>query len=372
MTKASLICQILEKHKNCTSTLHNIFEEKMIKVKEDGCFSIFNYDILADFSDPVVQEARGIIIDTDKNEVVCWPFRKFSNFHEVSADTIDWASARVQEKVDGSIIKLWYNFVLERWNFSSNSCIYASSASVQAGISIQALIESAINYNILHDKLDTLNKEYTYIFELVGPLNQVVVRYPVTMLYHLGTRSNITGEEIDMDLGIKKPKEYPLHSLEDCIEAAKQLNKNDYPDSEGFVVVDKNWHRVKVKAPEYLIYHHAVNNGQITKDRAWGILTSDDFKLDTFLEAAPEQVKDIILYYRECFAEEKASALIAIVWARNLAEKGFSRKEIAAKVSNSKYSFFCFKSLDCKDSPEEIVKVNSKKLMNNIKEYSYV
>lgn len=370
MTENSYICQILEKNKNSFSTLHDIFEQKKIKIKEDGCFSIFNYDIMADFSDPVVQEARGIIIDTDKNEVVCWPFRKFSNFHEVSADTIDWASARVQEKVDGSIIKLWYNFVLEKWNFSSNSCIYASSASTQAGISMQALIKSAANYNILHDKLNTLNKEYTYIFELVGPLNQIVVRYPVTMLYHLGTRNNITGEEIDIDLGIKKPKEYPLHSLEDCIKAAKQLNKNDYPDNEGFVVVDKNWHRVKVKSPEYLIYHHAINNGQITKDRAWEILTSDDFKLDSFLEVAPEYIKDIILYYKKCIDEETVNAILAMINTRDMAKTGCTRKEIAAKVSNSKYSFFCFKALDSKDSVEDIVKLYSKKLMNNIKEYA--
>lgn len=336
--------------------------------------AIFNYDILADFSDPVVQEARGIIIDTYKAEVLAWPFRKFGNNYEPYADTIDWASARVQEKVDGSIVKLWKDKAFDQWVWSSNSCIDAAKAVLMNNFSIRDIIEATDEYGILGEHMvkGALNPDYTYIFELVGPMNQVVVRYPKAMLYHIGTRNNLTGEELNVDIGVQKPKEYPLHSLEDCLKAANELNNEDYPDHEGFVVVDKNWHRVKIKAPEYLIYHHAVNNGQITKDRAWGIITSDDFKLDTFLEVAPEYVKDIILYYQKCFEEEKVAALIAIAYARNMAKEGISRKEIAAKVSGSKYSFFCFKALDSKDSPGEIVKVNSKKLMNNIKEYSYV
>ena len=54
---------------------HELLTDKHITLKESGKRVIFNYAIFADFTDPVVQEARGIIIDTETLDVVCWPFR---------------------------------------------------------------------------------------------------------------------------------------------------------------------------------------------------------------------------------------------------------------------------------------------------------
>ena len=70
-----------------------------------------------------IRELGGIIIDCERCEVVCWPFRKFGNHNEGYADTIDWSTARVQEKVDGSIVKLWYDEANGKWQFSTNGCI---------------------------------------------------------------------------------------------------------------------------------------------------------------------------------------------------------------------------------------------------------
>ena len=47
--------------------------------------------------------------------------------------------------------------------------------------------------------------------------------YFKTSLYHIGTRSNITGIESEEDIGIKKPKSFPLSSLADCLAAAAAL-----------------------------------------------------------------------------------------------------------------------------------------------------
>lgn len=85
-----------------------------VNIREEYPFVIFNYGIECDFSNPIVQEARGIIIDLENLDVVCWPFRKFGNYNESYADNIDWPTARVQEKIDGSIVKLWWNKVKRR------------------------------------------------------------------------------------------------------------------------------------------------------------------------------------------------------------------------------------------------------------------
>ena len=120
MTKNSHLCNIIQNNPN---TWRQIIEQKRIKIKEDGVLAIFNYDIKADFRDPVVQESRGIIINTDTATVVCWPFNKFGNYSENYAAEIDWNTARVLEKVDGSIVKLWFNELTGEWQWSTNACI---------------------------------------------------------------------------------------------------------------------------------------------------------------------------------------------------------------------------------------------------------
>ena len=82
---------------------------RFIRMSRSGNLVCFKYGIEADFSDPLVREARGIIIDINEQIVVCRPFDKFFNFQEQYATDIDWNTARVLEKIDGSLIKL-YNY----------------------------------------------------------------------------------------------------------------------------------------------------------------------------------------------------------------------------------------------------------------------
>ena len=54
-----------------------ILKEKNIEVKEDAGSGLIllKYLICADFTDPVVKECRGLILDADYN-IVCYPFNK--------------------------------------------------------------------------------------------------------------------------------------------------------------------------------------------------------------------------------------------------------------------------------------------------------
>lgn len=113
INRNSYICRFISEHENWRELL----DEMGIGIKEEYPFAIFNYTIGCDFSSPIVQEARGIIIDLENLDVACWPFRKFGNYNESYADKIDWATAMVQEKVDGSIVKLWWNRMRGLGNF---------------------------------------------------------------------------------------------------------------------------------------------------------------------------------------------------------------------------------------------------------------
>ena len=66
----------------------------------------------SNLSNGVVQECRGLILEKGSWKVVAMPFLKFFNADEPAAvavrNAFDWRSARVYEKLDGSITTLYH------------------------------------------------------------------------------------------------------------------------------------------------------------------------------------------------------------------------------------------------------------------------
>ena len=336
-----------------------VLEDKKIKVKiEDDNLAIFNYDVGADFTDPIVREARGIILDINEMRVVCWPFTKFCNANEEAAkvdlESFDWNCCRVEEKIDGSICKLYwkpYRGVMADdlgikgwWAWATNSCIDAFDANLQNSHykNFGELIELAINFSDI--KFEDLNKDYTYIFELVGPENRVVVDYPCTKLYHIGTRNNITGEEYHINIGVDQPRLFIIHSLQSCINFAEHLNDGCNKVSwEGFVAVDKEWHRVKIKSPEYLKMHYMIGNGNYSKERILNLLK--DMDIHDFDECGLE-IAAIARYYFFRLKDLEYNIDRYIRYVRGLYEEyGYDRKAVALEIKFDKLAPFGFKAL---------------------------
>ena len=325
-----------------------------VRVKRDHNLAILSYQPGCDFGLPIVRECRGIIVNTDTFEVCCRGFDKFFNSYEYYADKIDWSHCRVEEKIDGSIVKLWFRksqVVLDwltqepqgQWCWATNSCIKASEAPVSnTPYSFLDLIQKAVNW---HDiDFEKLDKNKTYIFELVSQFNQIVIKYPFTKLYHIGTRSNITGEEFKEDIGIEQPQTYEIHTLDDCLEAVKHLNYSDDVTFEGFVVVDDNWKRVKIKSPEYLSMHHIYNNGNLSKETCIELLLQKSDLLD-LCEDFP-QFMTRIKYYDYKLEELKYEISKYIDFVRGLYEEcEKDRKAVALAIKNNKYAWAGFQAL---------------------------
>ena len=342
MNTKSVICSWIKENPDWETKL----EELRINTNREGDLAIFNYGIAADFANPVVQEARGIIIDVSTLDVVCWPFRKFGNYNESYADEIDWSSARVQEKVDGSIIKLYY--YNGEWTWATNKMINAKDTRIStSNKSFYDVIVSADYYSLIN--YDDLNKDYTYIFELVSPETRVVIEYPFTRLFHIGTRNKVTGEELVEDIGIIKPAEYPLTNFEECLDAVSKLNRDGSMDHEGFVVVDANWHRIKIKTSEYFAIHHTINNHVLTKKRCLKYILESPEQAETVKKEFPE-VAHIIMYYEYKVVEFKNSVASFLVTARNMFEEySYDRKAVALALKDNPYMGFGMRAISNPD-----------------------
>ena len=259
-------------------------EPYYLKIKEDGPYVIFNYDqIRSDFNRTIVREARGIIFRKGEWEnPVCWGFNKFGNYGEGWVEDIDWSTAFVSEKVDGSLIKVWWD---REWKISTNGTIDAYKAEIGdarmpnfGAYFLEALEKYYCNASLF---LCDLDSDLTYMFELVGPYNRVVVPYEEPAIYFLGARNKFTGAEFNCSpestdaLWMKRfnlPEQYPLRTLDDCI----RVTENFGWDQEGFVACDAQFNRVKIKSPAYVMAHYARNNNVINRKHLIQIILSGE------------------------------------------------------------------------------------------------
>lgn len=352
MNKSSLICRYIDTHRD---TWETDFDKMSVRFKKDDSgLCIFKYNINADFSNPLICEARGIIIDLNSLEVVCWPFNKFFNIHEQYAAKLNWSSISVQEKMDGSLIKLFYNPLTKAWQWATNGVINANDASYEAFSysTYQDLINHADNISDIN--FEILNKDLTYLFEIVDPFVHPV-KYPNVHLYHIGTKSNIDGIERNIDIGVEKPKVYLLNTLEEIILMVEKMNKDlDNIEHEGVVVVDNSFRRVKIKNTLYLEEHY-LSNGITTKTKVLEIMKSDDIDINKLLQRHP-QYKPIFDWYKR--EEERIYHEIDayICYVRNLYKLyNKDRKTVAGLIKDNNLAFVGFKALDNNKTAQELI-----------------
>lgn len=344
-----------------------LLTEKRIKIRREGILALFKYGVKADFSDDIVKQCRGHIINLDNMEYVCRPFLKFFNYYEAEAADIDWKTAQIQEKIDGSIVKLWFYDGVWRW--SSNSVIYAQDCYLHNGeFSMSWLIRDAENYKDI--PFDNLDKGCTYIFELVSPYNRIVINYPKTYLYHTGTINNSTGQEYIVDIGIEHPKTYKIanRSLESVLQKAKEFDTL----REGFVVCDGSFNRIKIKTEEYLRLHYSMTN-KLSEKQALETLQANDeealYAIKSNIELAPD-----MLYYEYKYAVLKKEISHYISYAMTLYQQvDRDRKTFAQSLEDSPYKMFAFKAIDnpaigVSERLKDIKISHLKKLIDNIEQ----
>ena len=334
-----------------------------LSIKKKDTRILFKYSqINSDFSLEIVREARGLILEDKTWKIVCYPFKKFFNYGEAYADEIDWETAKVTSKEDGSLIKIYhYN---GEWRVGTNSTIDAEDATLNSPYykNFRELFDVAAD-NCKFD-FDRLDPNYTYLMELCSCHNTIVVPYNEPKLFHIGTRNNITCEEVEVDIGIEKPKEWALSSLNDCIAMAATFDFT----REGFVCRDKNYHRVKVKSEDYVRVHRLANNGSITLERAIDLIRMNE--LEEFLVYCP-QYTDFINDVRHRFNKFSSDIYFNVNMALIEKMECETRKDFAAVVKTFKYPMVWFKVYDTKsfDIDAWINSLTTAKLASYLEKY---
>ncbi len=283
--------------KSSNNTFLSLKEEYSIKSSLHPIYPnlvLFKYNqIESPFSEQIVRECRGLILDQTNNwNIVSFPFTKFFNYGELLAAQIDWNTASVQEKLDGSLIILYpYD---GKWHVSTSGTPDAGGQVNDFGISFANLFWKIFNEN--NYQLPS-NQDNCFFFELTTPLNKIVVNHTSYKITILGARNLFTLQELNKKEAqsffpqIPYVKEFPLSNYEEIFKTLPDLNPLN---QEGYVVCDSYFNRVKIKSPSYVALHHLKDScGSSLKNLVTVVISNEIEEVSSALPEYKEQLLNI-------------------------------------------------------------------------------
>jgi hypothetical protein len=312
---------------------------------------LFKYNQIASpFAEPIVRECRGVILDESDNwRVVSRSFDKFFNYGEGHAAEIDWSTARVQRKEDGSLITVYH--YAGKWHAATSGTPDAGGAiwgteggewEPSPGVRLP-MPRSFAEYfwQVAGVTPEWFNGEaepdMCFMFELVGPLNRVVVQHQGARVVVLGAREVLGGgqfhaETASLMLGSRWPAvaEHRLSTIDGVLSSFESFSPLA---QEGYVVVDKHFNRIKVKHPGYVALHH----------------TKDGLGIRAFVDIARSgEVPEVIAAFPELKPQldevrARLDALVAEVERDYEALRGIeTQKDFAIKATKTRCSAALF------------------------------
>ena len=267
MTNKMEILKFLEPYKlgREAEGLKELWDKFLIKNRIVNGKVLLKYDRRSDKTLKIVRECRGIILSLDGFEVISLPIEKIGNHGEGYAPIdMDITKCRIVEKLDGTCCGLYFSNIDSKWHVQTLS--QPEGQEIAKGFSKEGQMTykwSELFWNTFYeyselDILDSLDKDWTYVFELCTPWNKVVIRHEKPKLYFLAQRNKKTFLEdwpeksVIFDI-FDKPKTYSYNNIAEIVNDAKEKMTSG---EEGVVVVDENFRRIKIKSAEYVKIHY--------------------------------------------------------------------------------------------------------------------
>ncbi len=313
-----------------------------IKNKDDMWLYNYNDNILVHRNHPVIIKCRGLVLD-EEGEVMCYPFDRFFNSFENECSPIDWDSSVILNKIDGSLILVFYNKYKTKWEIITRGAFYPMDNSNENSLNYEELFRAQFN------NTEELLKGFTYMFELVTKKNRIVTHYEHEGVYLIGMRNNTTLEEVGQHsldreaqrIKTLRPETYYARNEDECVALFKTFNDDD----EGLVIVDKDFHRMKIKQESYIKLSRIKQlKEQDLFEQVLGISNIDN----EYLKKLPEVMTELDNISKK-WLDIKSEILFQFHEINNNMSETFDRKEFAKKATKYSFKSVLFNLLDNKD-----------------------
>lgn len=269
---------------------------------------------------PEMQDCRGLILDRNDFSVMSMAFRKFFNSEEGNAHKIDWSSAHVLEKLDGSMMQIYWDKYKNEW-FAATSGTAEGEGEVnnKMGTTFNELFWKTVTEKYGFD-VNKLSKGYCYVFELTTPYNIVVKPHGESSVALLTARNLTTLEEVSFEgltiiadgLGVPRVKSYDLN--QGNVGALLRTFENMVWHDEGYVVVDAQFNRIKIKNPAYVAVHHL--KGKSAEHNILTIVKSNE--IEEFAATFPDRKEEL---YKLKENYDKLIDQLNLVWSELVVRK---------------------------------------------------
>lgn len=249
-----------------------------------------NYDqILVKNGDPLAEQCRGMVVRpampmtaddvltrvVGEVDVLAWPMDRFYNLGDASGADVWWSDPelRVYEKLDGTMIVMYYDHALNQW-FTATRSVSEADLPINAGhieigdmtfsglfrLGLETTWKSVYDPATADEILSSFETDLTYVFELTSQHNRIVVKYDeprVTLLAarHTGSGHEVSIHQLTSDLHwLPRPKTW---SLKDPEAIAAFVNEADPAALEGAVACDSRYRRLKIKNKAWVLSSRA-------------------------------------------------------------------------------------------------------------------
>jgi RNA ligase len=297
----------------------------------------------------VTEKCRGLIVDAVGN-IRALPFKKFYNYEEIQDKSlIPNLPFKAYEKMDGSLgISYWIGntmFLATRGSFKSN----------------QAMMGTAILHSKGWDVLNQLDKNLTYLFEIITQEDPKVVNYgKLDEIFLLAVIDTNTGKELNIEdfRGLFEP----VREYKDIANWETLRDDIDGTNREGFVIKFENGFRVKLKYDEYFDLFEIVYG--LNDNAIFKMLYND--QLDDLLalvsrvqNSHKERIQERINYYVGWFNH------IRLQCFNDFRNDFADRKEAAEYFKTCEYPSVLFAMLNGEDVTRYIWKIIAKSRKND-------
>jgi len=314
--------QTLFNYLNTTSLdqILNTMKKLQVAVKKVDNNYLFNYEDEAPRGNPIVDGCRGTIWqhdpDTQKWTCLRAAMDRFFNLDE-QVDGLDTSVLPgpmiVQEKLDGTLALLYWNG--KSWTVGTRNVFDCTDISVRGSMNMRKVFDSVTTLNNLSNEM----KNYTFLFELCSPYNQVVVYHPESSVNLLSVRSTIYPfPELDpfcpsfssLFPKVNTPKKFEFTDLNMCRDYVEKYGGASF---EGMVLVQgtvETPRRLKLKSKSFVSLAHspAGNVQALPEEQILSALLKGSNEVAELLtyyswHAKVDQIRNLLQTFRSNIAE---------------------------------------------------------------------
>jgi RNA ligase len=226
--------------------LNSAIADGLVYERRDGDLSLFCYTTRARYEEiwtVITSVARGLVLDRKARRIVATPFAKFYNLGEGGREA-PALPFEAFEKLDGSMVIAFYHG--EGWRTATKGEFKTNQA--KAGFSMLPF--------------DRMEPGTTYLSELVGPSNKIVVRYPKDECRLIGAYASDGREFLRNELEALKLGGMPLARIVSCSTLSDLIAKTETLSigEEGYVLRFSDGTRLKLKGKEYRRLHALISD----------------------------------------------------------------------------------------------------------------